>query len=89
MGNNTVSKVKGIGKLKIVNPDQSTVVLTEVRYMPSMVRNLISFDNLKRMDVSILEKITKLCSLKEGRRFFRKITKMVFTILMALWRKQK
>lgn len=34
MGNNTISEVKGIGKLKIVNHDQSTVVLTGVRYMP-------------------------------------------------------
>lgn len=31
MGNNTVSEVKRIVKLKIVNPDQSTVVLTGVR----------------------------------------------------------
>lgn len=48
MGNNTVSEVKGIGKLKIVNPDQSTVVLTGVRYMPSMVINLISYGQLEK-----------------------------------------
>ena len=48
MGNNTVSQVKGIGKLKIVNHDQSTVVLTGVRYMPSMVRNLIYHGQLEK-----------------------------------------
>lgn len=43
MGNNTHSEVKGIGKLKIINPDGSTVILSDVRYMPTMGRNLISY----------------------------------------------
>ncbi|CAA7036546.1 unnamed protein product [Microthlaspi erraticum] len=48
MANNTYSKVKGIGKIKITNPDGSVVILTEVRYMPDMGRNLISFGMLEK-----------------------------------------
>lgn len=33
MGNNTHSEVKGIGKLKIINSDGLTVILSDVRYM--------------------------------------------------------
>ena len=48
MGNNTHSEVAGIGKLKIVNPDETEVILTNVRYMPTMGRNLISFGQLEK-----------------------------------------
>lgn len=41
MGNDTHNKVKGIGKLKILNLDGTIVTLTKVRYMPPMDRNLI------------------------------------------------
>ncbi|CAA7021882.1 unnamed protein product [Microthlaspi erraticum] len=48
MGNNTYSEVKGIGKLKIINSEGGTVILTDVRYMPSMGKNLISYGQLER-----------------------------------------
>lgn len=48
MGNNTQSEVKGIGKVKILNPDESVVILTDVRYIPSMAKNLISYGQLEK-----------------------------------------
>lgn len=48
MANNTQCDVKGIGKIKITNPEGKEVVLTEVRYMPSMSRNLISYGMLEK-----------------------------------------
>ena len=48
MGNMTHSEVKGLGKIKILNPDNSVVILAEVRYMPTMGRNLISYGQLEK-----------------------------------------
>lgn len=48
MANNTYSEVKGIGKIIITNPDGSVVILTDVRYMPDMSRNLISYGMLEK-----------------------------------------
>ena len=48
MGNNTQSDIKGIGKLKILNPYESVVILTDVRYIPSMAKNLISYRQLEK-----------------------------------------
>lgn len=48
MANNTHCDIKGIGKIKIQNPDGSKVILTEVRYMPDMSRNLISYGMLEK-----------------------------------------
>lgn len=47
MANNTHSSIHGIGKIKIQNPDGSTIILTGVRYMPGMSRNLISYGMLE------------------------------------------
>ena len=47
MANNSVSEVKGIGKVRFVNTDGTTFVLHDVRYMPGMSRNLISMGTLK------------------------------------------
>jgi len=47
MGNDTYSPVKGIGSIKIRNSDGSQVILTDVRYMPNMTRNLISLGTLE------------------------------------------
>ena len=47
MANNTHSNIQGIGKIKILNPDGSLVILTGVRYMPGMSRNLISYEILE------------------------------------------
>lgn len=49
MGNNICSEVRGIGKLKIINPDNSVVILTDVRYMPTIGRNLISYGQLEKI----------------------------------------
>lgn len=48
MGNNTYSEVKGIGKLKIINSEEATVILSDVRYMPTMGKNLISYGQLEK-----------------------------------------
>lgn len=48
MANNTQCNIKGIGKIRIINSKRKEVVLTEVRYMPSMSRNLISYGMLER-----------------------------------------
>lgn len=40
----TLEKMEGMGKIKIVNPDKS---ITEVRYIPTMGRNLISYGQLE------------------------------------------
>lgn len=68
MGNNTVSQVKGIGKLKIVNHDQSTVVLTGVRYMPSMVRNLIYYGQLEKNGCKYSGEDYKVMFFKGGKK---------------------
>uniref|UniRef100_A0A1J3EV45 Retrovirus-related Pol polyprotein from transposon TNT 1-94 n=1 Tax=Noccaea caerulescens TaxID=107243 RepID=A0A1J3EV45_NOCCA len=48
MANSTYSEVKGIGKIRITNPDGTVVILTDVRYMPDMSRNLISYGMLEK-----------------------------------------
>ena len=48
MGNNTFSEVKGMGKVKIINSEGATVILSDVRYMPTMSRNLISYGQLEK-----------------------------------------
>ncbi|KAG7535610.1 hypothetical protein ISN45_Aa08g030180 [Arabidopsis thaliana x Arabidopsis arenosa] len=48
MANNSHSEVKGIGKIQIQNPDGFVVILKDVRYMPHMSRNLISYGMLEK-----------------------------------------
>ncbi|CAA7014375.1 unnamed protein product [Microthlaspi erraticum] len=48
MGNNTVCEVKGRGTITIDNPDGSVVILSNVRYIPEMGRNLISYGQLEQ-----------------------------------------
>ena len=48
MANNTQCKVKGIGKIRIINEDGTKVILRDVRYMPEMSRNLISYGMLEK-----------------------------------------
>lgn len=43
MGNNSYCMVRGKGKITIKNEDESVVILSNVRYMPEMGRNLISY----------------------------------------------
>lgn len=47
MGNDTFSTVKGIGSIRILNDDGTTVLLTQVRYVPEMSKNLISLGTLE------------------------------------------
>ncbi|CAA7024880.1 unnamed protein product [Microthlaspi erraticum] len=42
MANSTHSDVKGIGSVRFLNPDGTTFVLHDVRFMPEIGRNLIS-----------------------------------------------
>ncbi|WZZ77670.1 hypothetical protein YC2023_098242 [Brassica napus] len=48
MANNTYSNIKGIGKVRIENPDGSEVILKDVKYMPEVSRNLISYGKLEK-----------------------------------------
>lgn len=48
MGNNTHCMVRGMGKITIDNSDGTVVTLSEVRYIPEMGRNLISYGQLER-----------------------------------------
>lgn len=50
MANDTVSKVMGLGSVKIINEDNSVVILTKVRYIPEMKRNLISLGTLEALE---------------------------------------
>lgn len=47
MGNNTYCMVKGMGNITIDNSDGSVINLRDVRYMPEMGRNLISYGQLE------------------------------------------
>lgn len=42
MANNSVSEIKGVGSVRFENPDGTTFVLHDVRYMPEISQNLIS-----------------------------------------------
>lgn len=43
MGNNTISEIKGLGKIHIKKHDRYIVILTNVKSMPTVRRNLISY----------------------------------------------
>ena len=47
MGNDIYCEITAIGKIKIVNYDNSIVILTKVRYSPTAKRNLISLGQLE------------------------------------------
>lgn len=47
MANNTQAGVKGTGSVRFQNPDGTTFVLHDVRYMPEIGRNLISVGTLE------------------------------------------
>ncbi|WZZ71194.1 hypothetical protein YC2023_082564 [Brassica napus] len=48
MANNTQCEVKGISKIRITNEDGSVIILKDVRYIPDMSRNLISYGMLEK-----------------------------------------
>lgn len=47
MGNNTYCIVKRLGNIIIDNSDRSVIILRDVRFMPKMGRNLISYGQLE------------------------------------------
>ena len=69
MANNTHSNIQGIGKIKILNPNGSTVVLTGVRYMPGMSRNLISYGMLETSGCHYIGKDLMVNFYKDDQRF--------------------
>ncbi|KAL0756048.1 hypothetical protein Bca101_093716 [Brassica carinata] len=52
MGNNTYCMVRGMGKITVDNLDGSMVTLSNVRYIPEMGRNLISYGQLEQSGCS-------------------------------------
>ncbi|XP_024007234.1 uncharacterized protein LOC112083440 [Eutrema salsugineum] len=48
MANNTHCNIKGMGKIQIQNPDGSVVILKDVKYIPEVSRNLISYGMLEK-----------------------------------------
>ncbi|KAG7597916.1 Reverse transcriptase RNA-dependent DNA polymerase [Arabidopsis suecica] len=48
MGNKTVSKVKGIGSIRVRSEAGLVVLLTNVRYIPDMDRNLLSLGTFEK-----------------------------------------
>lgn len=68
MGNNTHCIVKGMGKITIDNEDGSSVTLSNVRYMPEMGRNLISYGQLEQSGCSYTGKGYMVHFYKGGRK---------------------
>ena len=56
MGNKTLSKVKGIGSIRIKNENDMDFVLTDVRYIPEMDRNLLSLGTFEKAGYSFESK---------------------------------
>ena len=50
MGNGDVSYIIQIGSIRLKNHDRSMRVLTDVRYVPKLKKNLISLGDLKSKD---------------------------------------
>ena len=85
MGNNTFSEVKGMGKLKIIKSEGTTVILSEVRYMPTMSRNLISYGQLEKNGCKYEGETSQLLSTTMARRLFLGNIKMVCIICKDQW----
>ena len=64
MGNDSSCKTVGMGSIRLRNHDGSTRVLTDVRYVPSLRKNLISLGTLdaKGFTVSMRDGILKVTS---------------------------
>jgi len=65
MGNKTVSRVKGIGTIRVKNDDGLSVVLTNVRYIPDMDRNLLSLGTFEKAGYKF-ESENGILSIKAG-----------------------
>uniref|UniRef100_A0A0D3CED8 Uncharacterized protein n=1 Tax=Brassica oleracea var. oleracea TaxID=109376 RepID=A0A0D3CED8_BRAOL len=67
MGNDTYNEIKGVGKIRIRNPDGSIVVLNGVKYMPTMDRNLISYGCLEKAGCNYTGDKFKVKFYKDGK----------------------
>ena len=56
MGNDSACKTKGIGKIRLKMHDGAVRVLTDVRYVPDLKKNLISLGALDSKDFKITMK---------------------------------
>ena len=54
MGNDNSCKTLGIGSIQLKNDDGSTRVLTEVRYVPELKKNLISLGVLESKGYGVI-----------------------------------
>lgn len=70
MANNTQCNVEGIGKIKITNTDGKEVILTDVRYMPKISRNLISYGMLEKAGCNYKGEGFKIHFFKNGEKVF-------------------
>lgn len=55
LGNNYVCTIKGAGDIKFRMKDGSIKILTEVRFIPEIKRNLISLEPFKGRDALLLQ----------------------------------
>ena len=63
LGNNHVCKIRGVGNVKLRLQDGSIKILTEVRFIPEVRRNMISLGMLEQKGFNIL--------LNQGKMFVR------------------
>lgn len=68
MANNTQCEVKGIGKISIINDDGDVIILKDVRYMPDMSRNLISYGMLEKSGCNYEGGDFKITFYKDGQK---------------------
>lgn len=65
MGNNVVCQVEGVGSIKIKLENETVKILSDVRFVPELKRNLISLDMLDQLgynfkakdEISLLPKV--------------------------------
>lgn len=62
--------VHGMGKITIDNSDETVVTLSDVRYIPEMGRNLISYAQLERSGCTYTGKDYQVEFYKGGKRVF-------------------
>lgn len=68
MGNNSYCMVRGMGKITIDNHDGTVVTLSDVRYIPEMGRNLISYGQLESSGCNYTGKDYQFEFFKGGKR---------------------
>ena len=66
LGNNQVCSIKGIGTIRFRMNDGSTKILSEVRFIPGVKRNLISLGVLERKGCSFTSFAGKMSVRKDS-----------------------